>query len=302
MSTTVTILLAISVMLLLGVVMAWILGWANVAFHVEVDPKIDFILEILPGANCGACGYAGCGEYATQLVEGNAKVGECPQCNKEMVEKIAAILGVAATDVMPFKAVVHCTAKEMHKMNLREYAGEKTCAAANMLSGIQGCTYGCLGLGDCVRACPYGAIKIVDGLATVSYDKCMGCKICASVCPRNIITIIPFKRSRMLVVKCSNHDAGPEVKSVCKVGCLGCGICTRNDSVFKIDNNLAVINYENFTENPAHAVAVSKCPAAALEYVGEPSLDEMEAVKDEKLEDVVTADFKTTVNETKWRG
>lgn len=302
MSTLITILLAIVVMLLLAVVMAWILGWANVAFHVAVDPKVAAVQELLPGANCGACGYPGCNEYGVQLVEGIAKLGECPQCSKDVLEQIAAILGVAATDVMPYKAVVHCAAVNMSKLAIREYVGERTCTAANLVSGVQGCTYGCLGQGDCSRVCPHGAIRVQDGLATVAYDKCVGCKMCEHVCPRNIITIIPFKQSRMLVVKCSNHDAGVDVKNVCKVGCLGCGICMRNDGIFKIENNLPTINYDDFGDDAAHAVALAKCPAATLEYVGEPSAEDVEAVKDEKLADVITADFKTTVDDTKWRG
>ncbi len=302
MTTLVTILLAIVVMLLLAVVMAWVLGWANVAFHVEVDPKVAAIQELLPGANCGACGYPGCNEYGAQLVAGVAKLGECPQCSKDVVAQLAAILGVSATDVMPFRAVVHCAAANMHKKNRRAYVGEKTCTAANLVSGVQGCTYGCLGLGDCSRACPHGAIRVQDGLATVAFDKCVGCKMCAGVCPRNIITIMPFKRSRMLVVKCSNHDAGVDVKAVCEVGCLGCGLCMRSDGIFKIENNLPIIDYDQFNGEAAHAVALAKCPAATLEYVGDPTPEEVEAVKDEALADVILPDFKTTVDETKWRG
>lgn len=300
--TPITILLAVVVMLLLAIVMSWILCWANVAFHVEVDPKVAAIQELLPGANCGACGYPGCNEYGVQLVEGGAKPGECPQCSADVLEKIAAILGVSVTDVLPFKAVVHCAANDMHKLHRREYTGEMSCTAANLVSGIQGCTYGCIGLGDCSRACPHGAIRVQDGLATIAYDKCVGCKLCASACPRNIISIIPFKRSRMLVVKCSNHDAGVDVKAVCKVGCLGCGMCMRQDGIFKILENLPIIDYDQFDEEARYAVAITKCPAASLVYVGEPTAEDVEAVKDEKLADVVTADFKTTVDETKWRG
>ena len=302
MTTIFTILLAVVVMLLLAVIMAWILGWADVAFHVEMDPRIEAIQELLPSANCGACGYAGCGEYAGQLVAGIAKPGECPQCSKDTAKEIAGILGVEVTYVLPFKAVVHCQANSMHKINRREYAGEKTCAAANLVSGIQGCTYGCLGLGDCSRACPYGAIRVQDGLAEVYYDRCVGCKMCAAVCPRNIITIIPFKRSRMLVVKCSNHDAGMDVKDFCKVGCLGCGICSRQSELFSIQENLPNINYDLFADEDSYAAVLAKCPPASLVYVGEPTKEDVAAVKHEKLADVIMADFQTTVDETNWRG
>ncbi|MDO4574320.1 MAG: (Fe-S)-binding protein [Planctomycetia bacterium] len=299
---TITVLVAVGVMLTLAVVMSWILGWANVAFRVEVDPKVAEISAVLPGANCGACGFAGCNEYAAQLVAGTAPCGACTQCNAEKNQRIAQILGVAAAETFPYKAVVHCMANDAQRIDRREYTGERTCAAANLVSGVQGCTYGCLGFGDCERSCKYGGIRVVNGLATVYYDKCVGCKACEAACPRHIISIIPFKKSRVLVVACSNRDIGPDVRGVCKVGCIGCGACSRRDSAFQMAENLPTIDYDAFGEDDAHLVTVEKCPANMLVYVGEPTAQDIAATQDEPLPKVVQADFKTTVDQTKWRG
>ena len=278
----VTILLGVAVMLVLAVTMGWVLGWANVAFRVEVDPKITQIAEILPGANCGACGFAGCNEYATQLAEGTAAPGACTQCSADKNAAIAEVLGVAAGDSFPNRAVVHCSAHLAQRLGQTEYAGAATCAAANLVPGVQGCTYGCLGLGDCMRVCPEGAISIGDGLCTIDYTKCVGCKKCVAVCPRKIISVIPFKTTRTLVVACSNHDMGPDVKSVCSVGCLGCTACSRRDGAFVMQGNLPVLDYDTFACDASHTVVVEKCPSGILVFIDD-------AIPDEGVTDIVMA-------------
>lgn len=262
------ILIAVVIMLALAVVLSWILGWANVAFAVEVDPKEEAVLNVLPGANCGACGFAGCADLAKALAAGEAKATQCTQCSARQVELIAGILGVEAEKVIPHRAVVHCSASCLDRKDVQQYDGEPTCAAANLLTGIQGCAYGCLGQGDCLRACKYGAIHVENGLARIDYSKCVGCKACESVCPRHVIHVIPFEQEQMLAVVCSNRDTGPEVKSVCPIGCIGCGGCARRaPETFKMQDGLAVMDYTNYNPD-ALSEAVEKCPVKIIKLVG----------------------------------
>lgn len=296
--TVITILVAVGVMLILSVVMGWILGWANVTFRVEVDPKVEQLLEILPGANCGACGYAGCSEYAGQLAAGTAKPGACTQCDKKRNQRIAQILGCEVEETYPYKAIVHCSANEHLRIGHQNYTGEPTCVAANLVSGIQNCIYGCLGLGDCTRACQHGAITVEDGLARVKYHKCVGCRMCEAVCPRHIISIVPFKQSQILAVACSNRDMGQDVKAVCKVGCIGCGSCQKNgDDLIQMGVNLPTIDYAHYHEGEILGTIVNKCPAKTLIYVGEPTVEDIEATKDEHMDEIVQPKFETTADQ-----
>ncbi|MFP4140325.1 MAG: RnfABCDGE type electron transport complex subunit B [Planctomycetota bacterium] len=306
MFETITIILAAVAMLGLAVAMAWVLGWANRAFHVEVDPRIDEVNEVLPGANCGGCGYVGCGEYAEAVVTGDAPPDACPVGGAECANQIATILGVELGEALPYRPVVHCGATTEQRLKRHDYGGERTCAAANLVSGVQGCTYGCLGFGDCETICPYDAIHVIDGLATVDYDKCIGCGKCEKVCPRHIISMVPFKQEQMLVIKCSNKDFGKDVKAVCEVGCLGCKACTRVlDGLLEMKNNLPQVDYEQYTadEDAVEKIgqAIEKCPMKRLEYVGSPS-DAEKAAAEGDVPEVVTPNFKTTVDDTEWHG
>ncbi|MDO4629437.1 MAG: RnfABCDGE type electron transport complex subunit B [Planctomycetia bacterium] len=286
--TVITILVAVGVMLFLAVVMGWILGWANVAFRVEVDPKVAQLNGVLPGANCGACGFAGCNEYAEQLAAGKAKPGACTQCNKEANQLISEILGCAVAETYPYKAVIHCNANTFQRTGVQRYTGEPTCVAANLISGIQDCVYGCLGLGDCARACPNDAITVEDGLARVRYHRCVGCRLCETACPRNVISIIPFRQSQILAVACSNPEKGMDVKGVCKVGCIGCGACQRNSEIFQMGSNLPRIDYSQYQDGEVLGLVVEKCPAKMLIYVGEPTEEDIRATDHEPpMDDVI---------------
>jgi len=302
MLSTLTITLAAAVLAILAVGMAYVLGWANRAFHVHVDPKVESVIDALPGANCGGCGYVGCSEYAEAVVRGEAPVNLCAPGGPSCAGALAAILGVSVEVSLPYRAVVHCAARRHQRLGRTEYHGEMTCTAANLVAGVQGCTYGCLGFGDCTRACPYDAIHVIDGLATVDYDKCVGCKNCARVCPRNIITMVPFKAERMVVIACSNQDFGPEVKAVCEVGCIGCQACTRQCPVMNMEGNLPIINYDSYDHNADFGGAFQKCPRESLTYVGKPTKKDLAAVADEELPERIEADFKTTVDDTEWWG
>lgn len=302
MLTTTTMILAALVVALLAIAAGYVLGWAERAFHVEVDPKVEAIQEALPGANCGGCGFVGCAEYAEAVVKGEAEVTLCAPGGTGSAKRLAEIMGVAVSESLPYRAVVHCAAHTGDRLQRIPYHGEQTCQAANLVAGVQGCIYGCLGLGDCTRACNYDAIHVIDGLSTVDYDKCVGCKACARACPRNIITMVPFKSDRMVVVACSNQDSGPDVKAVCELGCIGCKGCSRRADQVEMEGNLPVIDYDRYGSESDFDLVLEKCPRASLIFVGKPSAEDLAAVADEELPDEIKVDFKTTVDDTQWRG
>lgn len=302
MLTAVTLTLAAGVLAAPALAMAYVLGWANKAFHVETDPKVEAIQAVLPGANCGGCGYVGCAEYAEAVVRDGADITLCGPGGAGCVKRMAEILGVEVSETLPYKAVVHCAATWDMRLQKMEYRGEMTCEAANLVSGFQGCVYGCLGLGDCVRSCDFDAIHVVDGLARVDYGKCTGCKACARVCPRNIITMVPFKKERIMVVACSNEDFGNDVKAVCKVGCIGCKACTRVTNLMHMEGNLPILDYDHYDPDEDMTPVLDKCRMESLVFVGKPSEAGKAAVAHEEVPERVTANFETTVDKTDWWG
>ena len=304
MATAMTLILSATLLLLLAVAVALVLGWANRAFHVAVDPRIEAINLALPGANCGGCGFVGCGEYALAVAAGETPLTSCAPGGAACAEALAAILGQEVAPAFPYRAVVHCAATQQQRLPQvkPEYHGELTCTAANLVAGYQGCTYGCLGLGDCHRACNYDAIHVVDGLAVVNYDHCIGCKACAVACPRNIISMVPFKSERMLVVACSNRDPGPAVRAVCPIGCISCSACAKKNSLMQMESGLPIIDYDAYGDADDFAAAIEKCPRESLIYVGKPSPRDLALVADEELPERIEVDFHTTVDQTEWRG
>lgn len=300
------IFMAGGTMLALAVGAGYVLGWANRAFHVEVDPRVDAVMNALPGANCGGCGYVGCASYAEAVAQQGETVDKCPVGGEGCAQALAGIMGISVERTWPRRPAVHCRASTAQRLGRHAYNGESSCSAANGVAGIQGCTYGCLGMGDCVRSCAFDAIHVRDGVAVVDYDKCTGCGACARVCPRNIISMVPFKLERMLIVGCSNLDFGKEVKSVCEVGCIGCKACGKRSPLFSFGDGATLpnINYDAYDPTAMDGVvtAVEKCPMQGLIYIGKPTERDLDAVKDEALPVVVTADFKTTVDDAEWRG
>ncbi len=301
----ISIILAGGTMLVLAVAAGYVLGWAQKKFHVDVDPRITSVLGALPGVNCGGCGFVGCAEYAEGVVTAGAAPDKCPVGGASCARAVAEIMGVDLKPSWPFRPVVHCRATYKERLGRKEYQGEQTCTAANLCAGVQGCTYGCLGFGDCVRACDYDAIHIVNGLAMVDYEKCIGCSACAKACPRNIITMVPFKQERMLVVGCANKDFGKDVKAVCTIGCIGCKACSKASTLFQFtDGHLPTINYDEYDPSKMDSlmVSVEKCPVKGLIFVGKPSPKDLAQSREKDVPVLVEADFKTTVDDAEWRG
>jgi RnfABCDGE-type electron transport complex B subunit len=307
MLTITLITLAAAVMLALAMAAGSILGWANRAFYVEVDPRVSRIQDALPGANCSGCGYIGCGEYAEAVAGEEATVNLCAPGGAGCAQALADIMGVDVEPSWPYRAIVHCAARTSQRLGQTEYRGEQTCSAVNLVAGHQGCTYGCLGLSDCVRSCEFDAIHVIEGLAVIDYRKCTGCGACIDACPRHIISRVPFKASRILAVACSNQDFGNDVRAVCTVGCIGCKACERVSDLLVMQGNLPVLDYDTYEPDEApHAEgldkSIEKCPMESLIWVGEPTPEDILDTADEELPARAEADFKTTVDQAEWRG
>ncbi|MBU0630642.1 MAG: RnfABCDGE type electron transport complex subunit B [Candidatus Margulisbacteria bacterium] len=255
--------ISIIILGILGFAFAGLLGLAADYFKVETDPKVDAIIAILPGANCGACGAAGCHNFAERVAKGEIAISGCVVGGKEVVEKIGAIMGIEVpSDLHKQVAAVHCGAKANARKMIARYQGVAKCSAAQQLrGGGTACGYGCLGYGDCFCVCPFGAITMVDGLPKIDPDKCTACGQCVSACPRKIITLVPHDFGA--VIACSSKDGGAVVRKVCPVGCIGCKICEKAvPEVYKVVDNLAIIDYNIKGVDPAPAIA--KCPTKCI--------------------------------------
>lgn len=267
----ITIGIAAITMFGMAVITSYILGWANKKFHVEVDERVEAVLEALPGANCGGCGYLGCSEYAVAIATDNAPINKCPVGGENCAIRIAGIMGVDVGDSVLVRPVVHCGASLEDRLGRTEYKGENRCAAANLVAGVQGCTFGCLGFGDCVFACKYDAIHIVERLATVDYTKCIGCGACVKACPRSIIAMADFNENKIPSVLCSNKDKGKDVTSVCNKGCIACKACVKvGDGLFAMEKDLAKADHTAYrAERRSSAIeAIEKCPNNCIGFVG----------------------------------
>jgi RnfABCDGE-type electron transport complex B subunit len=256
-------------MLALGSSFAVALLIASEKLKVEVDPKIGQIHDALPHLDCGACGFAGCSSYARAVLEKPDLIGNCAPGGPETSEKIAEILSFQISDSgAPKKPIVHCRAHADHKTCYGKYQGIPTCTAANALANVQACKFGCLGFGDCRSACKFDALDIVGGLVTVDYEKCTGCGACSQACPRYLIEMVPFGHENMMTVACSSKEVGKTARQMCKVGCIGCGICVKQTDIFSTEDNLARLDYEKYQPSEQTKTAFEKCPTGVIIYVG----------------------------------
>ena len=246
-----------------GIILGFFLGIAGEKFKVETDPREDAILEVLPGNNCGGCGYAGCSGLAAAIVKGEAEVSGCPVGVAPVAAKIGDIMGVAAGTQERQTAFVKC-AGTCEKASLDyDYTGIQDCTMASMMQngGAKGCNSGCLGFGSCVAACPFDAIHVVDGIAVVDKEACKACGKCVAVCPKHLIEIVPYDQKHL--VKCNSQDKGKAVMQACTAGCIGCKMCEKacKFEAVTVENNIAHIDYEKCKDCGACAV---KCPKKVI--------------------------------------
>ena len=242
-----TIIIPIIVLLAIGLICALLLTVASIHFGVKEDERAVKIRNCLPGANCGACGFSGCDQYAKALSEGTVdKANLCTPGGDGTAREIAQILGVEAGEVIEQVAYVACNGLCSPDQRKYDYDGPKTCKAANMnYAGDNFCSFACLGYGDCAKVCPRDAICISDkGIATINPKKCIGCGMCIKECPNGIIHLI--NDTERVIVTCNNNYKGAAVRQFCKNGCIACGKCEKScpTGAIVVKDNLASIDYE----------------------------------------------------------
>ncbi|MEA4964234.1 MAG: RnfABCDGE type electron transport complex subunit B [Oscillospiraceae bacterium] len=269
------ILSAFLVLSIMGAVFGLILAIASKVFAVKTDDRLEPIMEALPGANCGGCGFAGCGAYAQAILDGKAEIGRCAAGGNESAKKIAAIMGVEAVELERQVALVRCRGYD--RQSKGPYDGIEDCLAASKVAGRGpiSCKFGCLGYGNCVKACQFGAISIRDGTAFVDREKCTGCMSCAAACPRGII--VPVKYASEIYVSCTS-TARPKVSAkVCQNGCIACKKCEKicPTGAITVQNNLAVIDYDKCV---SCGLCTAACPRRIIRDVLDlETLDEFKA-------------------------
>ena len=254
-------LVVFAISLVLGVLLALFIRF----FGIEDDEKVKNIKCALPGANCGACGYKGCADYAEALAAGKAEPSLCVPGGESTATALGDILGVNVEAAGKKVAVVHCNGVASATSKKAEYHGISSCKACSMLYGGDGaCAYGCLGCGDCAAVCPTNAICLDDGIARINKELCTGCGACAKACPKGIISAVPADATT--VVACSNKDKGADARRACKVACIACRKCEKTCpfGAVSVKDNCATIDYSKCTGCGACAEC---CPTGAIKQI-----------------------------------
>ena len=273
----VDVLTALAVVVAIGLFFGILLAVFVRLFGVEEDEKQKKIRELLPGINCGACGFSGCNDYAEALAKGNAKPNLCVPGAKSTAEELSHLLGVTVEPPKDVIAYVHCNGTCGTVSEKANYLGIQTCKATSMIyGGPKACAYGCLGCGDCATVCISDAIAIVDGVARVDTSRCVGCGMCAKECPRGVISMIPQETGT--VVACSSKDKGADAKKACAAACIGCKKCEKlcPEQAISVIKNCAVIDYTRCT---GCGLCVEGCPTGCLKKTSFPDLPEGFCIK-----------------------
>ena len=260
-------LIATAIMTGLGLFFGIGLAVAHRLLKVEEDPRLEIVEEKLPGSNCGACGEAGCRAFAEKLLAGAVAPSKCSVSNQEAIDDIAAMLGVDAGQAEKRVARLFCAGGLAQARQIAEYEGYSSCRAAHLVGGGgKGCSWGCLGLADCMHACTFDAIHMNrDRLPVVSVDACTACGDCVEACPRDLFDILPA--SQHLIVQCKAPLAAEEARAICRVACDACGRCAQDAApgLIRMENNLPVVDYG--AGGPAEPSATERCPTGAIRWV-----------------------------------
>jgi Na+-translocating ferredoxin:NAD+ oxidoreductase RNF subunit RnfB len=253
--------------LILAFVLGLALGFFKKFFAVEQDPLISRVREALPGANCGACGFPGCDGYASAIAGGNAGIGSCSVGGPATAEKLSAIMGIKAS-VISTITVLACQGSVLHAPRKGNYTGLQTCRGAKLSSGgTKLCSWGCLGFGDCVKQCQFGALTLGEnGLPKVDYSKCTGCRLCINECPQQLLKGVPRDQKGAMAL-CSNRNPIRQmVSKTCKIACIKCGLCVKNcpEQCITLVNNIPVVDNAKCT---SCGTCVEKCPTKVLKIL-----------------------------------
>jgi RnfABCDGE-type electron transport complex B subunit len=253
---------------ILAFVLGSALGFFKKVFFVAEDPLVGELRAILPGANCGACGFPGCDGYAAAVASQTAPGNKCTVGGKSVAEKITALVGGSA-DITPLAAVLACRGTKDKAILKGTYIGVQSCRSAKISTGsIKGCSWGCQGFGDCVKACKFGALSMGSGgIPVIDYTKCTGCRACAAECPQHIIRMVP-KDLKGAIPLCSNLNVlKAMVGKNCKHGCIKCELCVKNcpEKCIKMVNGVPVVDYEKCT---SCGTCVEKCPVKVIKLFG----------------------------------
>ena len=257
-----TVITAVIVLCVIGIVCALLLVLASKFMSVPVDEKFPAIRECLPGANCGGCGYAGCDGYANALASGEeTNVNKCTAGGVTVAQALAGVCGGEFVETEKKVAYVHCKGTCDVTTKKSEHFGEKTCVATKLLFGGDGaCQFGCMGYGDCAAVCPEQAINIINGVAHVNEARCIACGLCEKTCPNHVISLVPASKTSH--IKCSNKDKGVLTRKKCTAGCIACGLCAKKceQGAITLVNNLPVFDYEKCTNcGTCQTVCPQKC-------------------------------------------
>jgi RnfABCDGE-type electron transport complex B subunit len=249
----------------IGLILGLALAFFSVKFAVKENKKVKDIRALLPGANCGACGFAGCDDYSLAISEGRAEPNLCVPGGADVSGSIGAYLGIEVAAPESSVAFVQCNGNCEAAQKKADYDGVKSCRAAAMLyGGPDACSFSCIGFGDCAKHCPQNAICVKDGIAHIDVSLCVGCGLCKEICPKKVISMVP--RNASTAVMCSNKDKAADARKACKNACIGCGKCAKTckNGAIKVENNLAHIDYSKCS---GCGECAEVCPTGCLKKI-----------------------------------